>query len=73
MREFKPDFSSTEPLLKFGLTARATETLIWLVQGKTNPDIASILPRSDTALAVFEVVTTRKTLILRAYEIADSN
>src|SRR6476646_9929463 len=29
-REFKPDFSSTEPLQKFGLTARAAETLLWL-------------------------------------------
>src|SRR5882724_7137102 len=42
-REFKPDFSSVEPLLKFGLTPRATETLLWLAQGKTNRDISSIL------------------------------
>src|SRR5204863_8754850 len=34
-REFKPNFSSTEPLLKLGLTPRATETLLWLSQGKT--------------------------------------
>src|SRR6476659_9249440 len=33
-REFKPDFSSAGPLQKFGLTARATETLLWLSQGK---------------------------------------
>src|ERR1043166_3304581 len=39
-REFKPDFSSTEPLVKLGLTRRATETLLWLSQGKTNADIA---------------------------------
>src|SRR3954447_1665846 len=37
-REFKPNFSSTQPLLKLGLTPRATETLLWLSQGKTNPD-----------------------------------
>src|SRR4030095_7019475 len=49
-REFKPDFSSTEPLLKFGLTARATETLLWLAQGKTNPDIASILGITESTV-----------------------
>ena len=35
MREFKPDLSSVEPLLRFGLTARATETLLWLSQAQT--------------------------------------
>ena len=29
--------------VKHGLTARAMETLFWLAQGKTNPDIATIL------------------------------
>jgi len=33
-REFKPDFSSAEPLRKLGLTARATETLLWLSPGQ---------------------------------------
>jgi DNA-binding response OmpR family regulator len=42
-REFKPNFSSAQPLLKLGLTPRATETLLWLSQGKTNSDIAAIL------------------------------
>ena len=42
-RECKPDFSSAEPLLKLGLTPRAAEALRWLAQGKTNPDIATIL------------------------------
>jgi DNA-binding response OmpR family regulator len=37
-REFKPDFSSAEPLLRLGLTPRAADTLLWLAQGKTNPD-----------------------------------
>ncbi len=37
------DFSSTEPLVKLGLTPRAAEILLWVAQGKTNPDIASIL------------------------------
>src|SRR5205809_7738008 len=42
-REFKPDFSSTQPLLKLGVTPRAEEAVIWLAHGKTNPDIATIL------------------------------
>src|SRR5689334_11392081 len=33
-RDFKPDFSSPEPLVKLGLTRRAAETLLWLCQGK---------------------------------------
>jgi DNA-binding NarL/FixJ family response regulator len=49
-REFKPDFSSTAPLLKLGLTARATETLLWLAQGKTNPDIATILGITESTV-----------------------
>ena len=35
-REFKPNFSSAQPLLKLGLTPRAAETLLWLSQGKTD-------------------------------------
>src|SRR6185369_15422276 len=35
-REFKPDFSSSKPLLKLGLTPRATETVLWVAQGKPN-------------------------------------
>ena len=31
-REFKPDFSSADNLLKLGLTPRAAETLLWLAQ-----------------------------------------
>src|ERR1051326_7135262 len=42
-RDFKPNFSSVEPLVKLGLTPRAAETLLWLAQGKTNSDIAPIL------------------------------
>src|SRR5678815_5415187 len=29
-REFKPDFTSRQPLRKLGLTPRAAETLLWL-------------------------------------------
>jgi DNA-binding NarL/FixJ family response regulator len=78
-REFKPDFSSTEPLRKFGLTARATETLLWLAQGKTNPDIAIILGISESTVKkhvqeIFEKlgVETRGAATVRALEVLSS-
>jgi DNA-binding NarL/FixJ family response regulator len=49
-REFKPDFSSSEPLLKLGLTPRAAEALLWLAQGKTNSDIARILGITESTV-----------------------
>jgi len=78
-REFKPDFSSAEPLQKFGLTARATETLLWLAQGKTNPDIAAILGITESTVKkhvqeVFEKlgVETRGAATVRALEVIGS-
>ena len=78
-REFRPDFSSTEPLLKFGLTARATETLLWLAQGKTNPDIAAILGITESTVKkhvqeIFEKlgVETRGAATVRALEVLSS-
>ncbi len=78
-RDFKPDFSSTEPLLKLGLTARATETLLWLAQGKTNPDIATILGISESTVKkhvqeIFEKlgVETRGAATVRALEVLGS-
>jgi len=78
-REFKPDFSSTEPLLKLGLTARATETLLWLAQGKTNPDIATILGITESTVKkhvqeIFEKlgVETRGAATVRALEVLNS-
>ena len=78
-REFKPDFSSTEPLQKFGLTARATETLLWLSQGKTNPDIAAILGITESTVKkhvqeIFEKlgVETRGAATVRALEALSS-
>lgn len=75
-REFKPDFSSTDPLLKLGLTARATETLLWLSQGKTNPDIATILGITESTVKkhvqeIFEKlgVETRGAATVRALEV----
>ena len=78
-REFKPDFSSTKPLLKLGLTARATETLLWLAQGKTNPDIAIILGITESTVKkhvqeIFEKlgVETRGAAAVRALEVLSS-
>ena len=78
-REFKPDFSSPEPLLMFGLTPRAAETLLWLAQGKTNPDIATILGITESTVKkhvqeIFEKlgVETRGAATVRALEVLSS-
>ncbi len=78
-REFKPDFSSAEPLLKLGLTPRAAEALLWLAQGKTNPDIATILGISESTVKkhvqeMFEKlgVETRGAATVRALEVLNS-
>ncbi|MDB6038401.1 MAG: two component transcriptional regulator, LuxR family [Verrucomicrobiales bacterium] len=75
-REFKPDFSSTKPLIALGLTPRAAETLLWLAQGKTNPDIAIILGITESTVKkhvqeVFEKlgVETRGAATVRALEV----
>src|SRR6266404_1573785 len=75
-REFKPDFSSTEPLQTLGLTARATETLLWLSQGKTNSDIATILGITESTVKkhvqeIFEKLgaETRGAATVRALEV----
>lgn len=74
-REFKPDFSSYEPLLQLGLTPRVAEVLLWVAQGKTNSDIATILGISESTvkkhmLEVFDKlgVETRSAATLRALE-----
>jgi DNA-binding NarL/FixJ family response regulator len=78
-REFKPDFSSPEPLLKLGLTPRAAEVLLWVAQGKTNQDIGTILGISESTvkkhlLEIFEKtgVETRSAATLRALEVLAS-
>jgi DNA-binding NarL/FixJ family response regulator len=75
-REFKPDFSSSEPLLKLGLTPRAAEALLWLAQGKTNSDIATILGITESTVKkhvqeMFEKlgIETRGAATLRALEV----
>lgn len=39
----KPDFSSPQPLQALGLTPREATVLLWVSQGKSNPEIARIL------------------------------
>src|SRR5437773_2716491 len=79
-REFTPDFSSFEPLLKLGLTPRAAETLLWLAQGKTNSDIATILGITESTVKkhvqeIFEKVgvETRGAATVRALEQLNSS
>ena len=78
-REFKPDFSSFRPLLKLGLTPRAAETLLWLAQGKTNPDIATILGVTESTIKkhvqeMFDKlgVETRGAAAMRALEVLNA-
>ncbi len=79
-REFKPNFSSHEPLLGLGLTPRAAETLLWLAQGKTNSDIATILGITESTIKkhvqeIFERlgVETRGAATVRALEVLNSS
>ena len=74
-QEFKPDFTSFDPLLKLGLTPRVAEVLLWVAQGKTNSDIASILGISESTVKkhLLEIflklsVETRSAATLRALE-----
>jgi DNA-binding NarL/FixJ family response regulator len=78
--EFKPNFDSAAPLGKvLGLTPRVAETLLWLAQGKTNGEIATILGNSESTvkkhvLEIFETlgVETRTAAGLRALEVLSS-
>jgi DNA-binding NarL/FixJ family response regulator len=76
---FKPNFDSHEPLLALGLTPRVAEVLLWVAQGKTNGDIATILGISESTvkkhlLEIFQTlgVETRSAAALRALEILSS-
>jgi DNA-binding NarL/FixJ family response regulator len=78
--EFKPNFGSARPLEKvLGLTPRVAETLLWLAQGKTNGEIATILCNSESTVKkhVLEIfnklgVETRTAASLRALEVLSS-
>jgi len=73
---FNPDFSSHEPLLTFGLTNREAEVLLWVAQGKTNGETATILGMSEKTVkqhlgVVFQKlgVESRNAATLRALEV----
>ncbi len=78
--EFKPNFDSAKPLESaLGLTPRVAETLLWIAQGKTNGDIATILGISESTVKkhVLEIfaalgVETRSAASLRALEVLSS-
>ena len=77
--DFRPNFDSFEPLCVLGLTPRVAEVLLWVAQGKTNSDIASILGVSESTVKkhvqeIFEKlgVETRSAVALRALEILGS-
>jgi DNA-binding NarL/FixJ family response regulator len=77
---FQPNFASPRPLQDaLGLTPRVAETLLWISQGKTNPEIATILGISEATVKkhVLEVfgalgVETRTAASLRALEVLSS-
>ena len=74
---FQPDFRSPAPLVKqLGLSEREAETLLWVAQGKSNGDIATILGNSEKTVKktmghIFEKlgVESRTAAALRAVEI----
>ena len=77
---FQPDFSSPAPLVeKLGLTDREAETLLWVAQGKSNADVATILGNSEKTVKktmghIFEKLglESRTAAALRAVEILSS-
>lgn len=50
--ELKPDFGSAKPLESLGLTPREAEVLLWVAQGKSNADIATILGCAENTVKV---------------------
>ena len=78
--QFRPNFDSAKPLeISLGLTPRVAEALLWLAQGKTNPEIATIMGNSESTvkkhvLEIFERlgVETRGAAALRALEVLSS-
>jgi DNA-binding NarL/FixJ family response regulator len=73
--EFNPDFSSHEPLQALGLTDREAEVLLWVAQGKTNGEIATILGAAESTIKkhlqnIFEKlgIESRNAATVRALE-----
>jgi DNA-binding NarL/FixJ family response regulator len=50
--ELKPNFTSAKPLESLGLTPREAEVLLWVAQGKSNADIATILSCAENTVKV---------------------
>ena len=77
---FKPDFTSSAPLQRaLSLTAREAEVLLWVAQGKSNGDVASILGMSEKTVkqhmgSIFQKlgVEGRNAATVRALEILAS-
>lgn len=45
---FTPDFSSSTPIQReLGVTAREAEVMLWVAQGKSNADVATLLGMSE--------------------------
>lgn len=51
-KAFTPDFSSATPLESLGLTPREAEVLLWVAQGKSNPEIATIIGAASNTIKV---------------------
>lgn len=73
--DFHPDFSSQAPLEELGLTPREAEVLLWVAQGKSNPEIGTILDCAVNTVkkhlqAIFEKlgVDNRNAAAMRAVE-----
>jgi DNA-binding NarL/FixJ family response regulator len=50
---FQPNFESADPLQAvLNLTPREAEVLLWVAQGKSNPEIAAILGAADNTIKV---------------------
>ena len=73
--EFAPDFSSPAPLEALGITPREAEILLWVAQGKSNPEIAIITGAAENTVKkhlqhIFEKlgVDTRNAATVLAFE-----
>ena len=50
--EVSADFTSAMPLETLGITPREAEVLLWVAQGKSNSDVASILDLSEKTVKI---------------------
>jgi len=77
--ELKPNFDSAKPLEALGLTTREAEVLLWVAQGKSNGDVATILGCAENTVKVhlariFEKLgfENRNAATVRALEVLSS-